>query len=244
MKDPAVRAVSLEARGLWIDMLCLMHESPRRGYLCHANGKPITNDQLARQVGASAAVVGRRIKEMEDAGVFSRTDEQVIYCRRMVRDEEIRLIRKEAGKLGGNPILVKHKSTTELKQIRTPSSSSSISSSEGKARTPESEFDYETGFHEIWELYPKKGRTKIIDSQRMYCECIAPDPIRLHESLANPLRPGGKWAESANWRRGFVFALSEYIRNRRDLEEPEAFLDDSPEKPTRKSAFEQALENA
>jgi hypothetical protein len=32
MKDPALRSVSLEARGLWIDMLCLLFESGRRGY--------------------------------------------------------------------------------------------------------------------------------------------------------------------------------------------------------------------
>ncbi len=31
MKDPALRSVSLEARGLWMDMLCLLFESVRRG---------------------------------------------------------------------------------------------------------------------------------------------------------------------------------------------------------------------
>ncbi|MGH9426767.1 MAG: hypothetical protein ACRD2L_10770, partial [Terriglobia bacterium] len=33
MKDPATRSCSLEARGLWMDLLCLMWECPRRGYL-------------------------------------------------------------------------------------------------------------------------------------------------------------------------------------------------------------------
>ncbi len=31
MKDPSLRSVSLEARGLWMDMLCLLFESVRRG---------------------------------------------------------------------------------------------------------------------------------------------------------------------------------------------------------------------
>jgi hypothetical protein len=51
MKDPALRSVSIAARGLWIDMLCLMHESDRRGYLQHATGKPVTAEQLARMTG-------------------------------------------------------------------------------------------------------------------------------------------------------------------------------------------------
>ena len=31
MKDPALRSVSLEARGLWMDMLCLLFESVAQG---------------------------------------------------------------------------------------------------------------------------------------------------------------------------------------------------------------------
>ena len=43
-KDPALRSVSLAARGLWIDMLCLMFEGDHRGYLPHATGKPVQLD--------------------------------------------------------------------------------------------------------------------------------------------------------------------------------------------------------
>jgi uncharacterized phage protein (TIGR02220 family) len=45
----------------------------------------------------------------------------------MVADESRCQVRREAGKLGGNPRLLKQKSTTEDKQIPTPSSSSSSS---------------------------------------------------------------------------------------------------------------------
>jgi hypothetical protein len=48
----------------------------------------------------------------------------------MIRDENLRQIRKEAGKLGGNPVLLKQKPTSRLKQKSTPSSSSSFSSSD------------------------------------------------------------------------------------------------------------------
>ena len=100
MKDPALRACSIGARGLWADMLCLMFESINRGHLQHATGKPVTAEQLARMTGCSAEEVLRLLQELEDSGVFSRTDNGVIYSRRMVRDEGLRSVRAEGGKLG------------------------------------------------------------------------------------------------------------------------------------------------
>lgn len=96
MKDPALRSVGYAARGLWIDMLSLMHENDRRGYL-QVNGKPVTAEQLARMTGAGAGttesstdVVSRLLQELETSGVFSRTEDGTIYCRRQVRDEQKR----------------------------------------------------------------------------------------------------------------------------------------------------------
>jgi len=104
MKDPGLRSVSLEARGLWMDMLCLLFESGRRGYLQHATGKPVSPEQLARMTGSSAEQVSRLLRELEDSGVFSRTEHGRIYSRRMIRDERKRAACSEAGKKGGgNP---------------------------------------------------------------------------------------------------------------------------------------------
>jgi biotin operon repressor len=104
MKDPGLRSVSLEARGLWIDMLCLLFESGRRGYLQHATGKPVMDEQLARMTGGSSNQVSRLLRELEDSGVFSRTEHGTIYSRRMLRDERKRRACSEAGKKGGgNP---------------------------------------------------------------------------------------------------------------------------------------------
>ena len=99
LKDPATRCMSLEARGLWIDMLCLMYESPRRGYLALANGKPVTATLLARMTGSAIKDVKRLLEEMEDCGVYSKEGE-IIYSRRMVRDEEDREKKSRAGKIG------------------------------------------------------------------------------------------------------------------------------------------------
>ena len=99
LKDPATRCMSLEARGLWIDMLCLMYESPRRGYLSLANEKPVTATLLARMTGSATKDVKRLLIEMEDCGVFSK-DGDVIYSRRMIRDEIDRDNKSKAGKIG------------------------------------------------------------------------------------------------------------------------------------------------
>lgn len=106
MKDPALRAVSYAARGLWIDLLCLMHESERRGYLVHSTGKTVTDEQLARMTGGDLAEVRKLIRELEDCGVFSRDESGTIFSRRIVRDERKRHLCSEAGKDGGgNPDL-------------------------------------------------------------------------------------------------------------------------------------------
>jgi hypothetical protein len=100
MKDPAVRQCSLAARGLWIDMLFLMFESSRRGYLQQANGTPTLPEQLSRMTGCDRDEAAHLLQELENAGVFSRTENGTIYSRRMARDERISSVRREAGKSG------------------------------------------------------------------------------------------------------------------------------------------------
>lgn len=90
LRDIDLRSCSLGARGLWIDMLSLMHQSPRRGYLQHSNGKPMSAEQLARIAGCSTDEVSLYLRELEDAGVFCWSDDGMIYSRRMVRDERRR----------------------------------------------------------------------------------------------------------------------------------------------------------
>lgn len=106
MKDTDLRAVSVAARGLWIDLLCLMWESDKRGYLVLSSGKPATTEQLARMTGNAPEVVAELVNELEECGVTSRSDEGVLFSRRMVRDESKRRKCSRAGKKGGgNPRL-------------------------------------------------------------------------------------------------------------------------------------------
>lgn len=132
LRDTALRSCSAGARGLWIDMICFMHEGSPYGYL-KVGEKVILADNLHRMVGESLEVVKGWLHELETAGVYD-VDNGVICSRRMIRDEELRIKRAEGGKLGGNPKLkdgskVNLKVVDEVKQNPTPSSSSSSSSS-------------------------------------------------------------------------------------------------------------------
>lgn len=152
LRAPEIRGISLEARGFWMDLLAIMHEGEPYGHLT-ISGNPIDDKTLGRMVGATPAKVRKLVAELEAHKVFSRTDLGVIYSRRMVRDEHIRNIRRDAGKLGGNPnLIVGDKDKPEVnqpvepevnqthKQNPTPSSSASASasaaSSTSTAKTP------------------------------------------------------------------------------------------------------------
>lgn len=104
--DPELRFCSLSARGLWIEMLAIMHKAQPRGDLV-VEGKPIPSDKLANMVGATANEVQALLEELESAGVFSRRKNGVIYSRRMERDENKTRKLRENGKKGGNPSLSK-----------------------------------------------------------------------------------------------------------------------------------------
>jgi hypothetical protein len=103
--DPSLRMCSIAARGLWLEMLCVMHEAEPRGSL-RIKGRGVTAPQLAVLAGASLHEVEALLNELETAGVFSRDDEGIIFSRRMVRDEAKFQKDRNNGKRGGNPLLL------------------------------------------------------------------------------------------------------------------------------------------
>src|SRR3990167_8252379 len=83
--DQALRVCSLAARGLWIEMLCVMHEAKPYGHLL-INGQPVTNPQLAGLCGVSPDQIATLLAELDNEGAYSRTAKGVIFSRRMTRD--------------------------------------------------------------------------------------------------------------------------------------------------------------
>lgn len=82
--EASLREVSLAARAMWFEMLLLMQQSERPGYLVR-HGKPFPIEALARCVGAGENEVKSLVNELENARVFSR-ENGIILCRKMVRD--------------------------------------------------------------------------------------------------------------------------------------------------------------
>lgn len=101
--DPALRMCSIAARGLWMEMLCVMHEAEPRGTL-RVNGKALSDRQLGALAGC--ADVSGLLSELEEAGVFSRDEDGTVFSRRMMRDDAKAKEDKANGKRGGNPGLI------------------------------------------------------------------------------------------------------------------------------------------
>lgn len=85
--DQALAVVSLAARGLWIDMIALMHEATPYGHLI-VGAKPLSDADLSRLVGASLEEVQALLVELLNAGVARRTRTGVIYSKRMIADDK------------------------------------------------------------------------------------------------------------------------------------------------------------
>lgn len=143
-KDTELQSCGIAARGLWHELLCIMHECEPYGHLT-VSGAPATDAQAARLAGVDLRDYRKLLAELFAAGVPGKTDAGIIYSRRMVRDEQLRMVRAEAGKLGGNPSLVPEKvnqnGTMEVSgkvnQKPTPSSSASASASSSELQNRE-----------------------------------------------------------------------------------------------------------
>lgn len=150
-KDVELRACSLAARGLWIDLMCVMHECDPYGHLA-LNGAPMTPAKIAGQIGVTPQQVKKLLDELIENGVARKTDNGTIYSKRMVDDERIRNARAAGGKAGsehgikgaehgakgGRPAGNKGGLETPLPtDLKPPPSSSSSSSPSGElAREP------------------------------------------------------------------------------------------------------------
>lgn len=204
------------------------------------NGLPSDLSELARVMGRTRKYVdsvwkrvGRCFEPDDDGRLRNRKQESLRrrlqeYGETRKRGANARWGKHEqctpdahASEMQCSPISILHSASAENTSPPPPDAGDT------KPRPPVSAqtvtFDYELGFSQLWESYPRKGRTKIEDSKRMYVQAVSPDPARIHAQLLAPLLEGGKWANSDLWAKGFVCAIFEYIRNRRDLEDPEPF---------------------
>ena len=102
LKAPDIQCLDYETKGIWFEMLCYMWESNERGYLTY------TIQELARLLRLSEDLLKQKLEQLLKRGIYSvRETDGAIYSRRMVRDQEIREIRKKSGSLGGKKSFAK-----------------------------------------------------------------------------------------------------------------------------------------
>jgi hypothetical protein len=106
-KDPCLRRCSKAAKGVWMDMLCLLFECPVRGVFVDASGKPWSDEELAEAIGGDIGANLGYIAELVSKGVAQRDTRGAIFSRRMVRDEQTRRSateRKRKERSGHTPV--------------------------------------------------------------------------------------------------------------------------------------------
>lgn len=92
--DKKLRMCSIGARGLWMEMLCIMHDSEPFGHLTMDNGQPMSDLQLAILANVPVDLVEDLIPELLKKGVCSKDENGVLYCRRMIVEKQ----RSDVGK--------------------------------------------------------------------------------------------------------------------------------------------------
>lgn len=151
--DPKLRMCSLAARGLWMEMLALMHEASPYGHLL-ISGRAPTDAQLAVLAGAPSDQIPDLLGELDAAGVFSRTREGAIYSRRMVRDQKrAQEGRKHVKKRWDQ---VSENKDTIAQPNREPISHPSPQIPEARSQKEKNGADF--FFEAFWKAYPKHRR--------------------------------------------------------------------------------------
>lgn len=206
--EPTLRMVSRSARCLWMDMLGLMHEAEPYGEL-RLNGKPLKPAGIAALLGDRVSDVSRWLLELEAAGVFDRTEEGVIFSRRMVRDRANSLKKQENGLKGGNPVLKqkdKHADNIEDK----------AQNLEARSQKPDS-YARER-WSEVWSAFLAWGKlpdTATEHRTREACDRMAGDLPPVDELIAAINAQGAKLRSGSGKRGGWATAPHNWLERDR-----------------------------
>ena len=101
--EPTLKVVSMGAKGLWIDVLCLMSRSPIKGYLLTPAGEPADIEWIGKQIGRPSAEIKPLWEELLRAGTPRIDSKNRVFSKRMIADKTLTEKRSEAGRLGGRP---------------------------------------------------------------------------------------------------------------------------------------------
>lgn len=154
----AVFGCSIAARGLWHEMMNMMHTGERYGYLS-INDLPIPDESIARYCGVSLAEYQILLPELERAGVPRRTSDGIIFCKRMVEDAKQRAEWRKQ-KHNQRVKAIPQSCPKDVRAMSAPSPSPSpppipIQKKE-KKESPAKSAGLSQDFLAFWDAYPRK----------------------------------------------------------------------------------------
>lgn len=216
-KDPNLKRCSHGAKGVWMDMLCLMFECDERGYLI-TEGNPWTIEEIASACGGALDQTTLLIDELLKKGVAKKDDRGSIYSARMVRDEGTRKERAKAGSKGGSKTQAKRKQTPEDEDEEEkkylgkrdagenlpPEDWGEPPARDGAAQVtgngnpiPDPKFDQLEAFDQLFAEYPPRGKHKRSKGLRLWCEIAVNKSVA--ERISGALSRYKKHLQGAGW---------------------------------------------
>lgn len=97
LDSPRINNLPYDVRGIWLTMLCYMWESPTRGIMANAKGKPYKKEQIIRLLGIDPLA----LEMIVENGLLERDNKGVYYSPDMVHRERVSNARRNAGRKGG-----------------------------------------------------------------------------------------------------------------------------------------------
>ncbi|MBI4931840.1 MAG: hypothetical protein HY841_13845 [Bacteroidetes bacterium] len=119
LSDTKLSSCSLAAQGLWINLLCVMHDSEDYGKFClskiEATAQPKVQAKseicltLTRMMSGGPEEISSLLNELLEKKVVKIDTDGYIFSSRMIRDEYLRKVRTAAGSKGGKKSSFKKK---------------------------------------------------------------------------------------------------------------------------------------
>jgi hypothetical protein len=108
-KDPIVQMMDYEDQGIYLNILMIMWESDRRGFLT-INGSIIDESLLSKMLNLDNQRLSRWLSTYQTQfKIFGKTEDGILFSRKHIKLVDLSEKRKTSGKLGGNPILLNQK---------------------------------------------------------------------------------------------------------------------------------------
>lgn len=172
--DLKLQFCSFGAKGLWMDLMCIMHDSDKYGYLLIDGEKP-TDEDLAFLFRVDIEIFRKYFLEIKDKKIIKKNNEGIYYSKRLVNDFKLRELSKKYGKLGGNP---------KLKGVKDrvippgyPSSEKEIEIEDEIENEPVIEIYKQEEFEKIYRAYPGNRRGIYIDCLEIYKNSVRNEEI-------------------------------------------------------------------